>query len=166
MDDQDMVMDDQRKKGGGKLILIIIILLVILGAAAFGLRMFAPGLIPGWGEKPGAGVDGTAGAGKEKPKTLYPMPAFIVNLMDPSGKRYLKVTLTLELDAPTTEQVVESNMLQIKDAILVLLSSKTYDDINTVEGKRRLKNEIIMRCNTFLQSGQVDNVYFSEFVVQ
>ncbi|MBW2087159.1 MAG: flagellar basal body-associated FliL family protein [Deltaproteobacteria bacterium] len=57
-------------------------------------------------------------------------------------------------------------MPQIKDSLLVLLSSKTFIDIKTVEGKMRLRMEIIGRINNFLTSGRVKNVYFTEFVVQ
>ena len=97
---------------------------------------------------------------------LYPMKPFIVNLIDPSGRRYLKATLSLELSGPLVKNEIDQRLPQIQDAILVLLSSKTFDDINTIQGKDRLRSEIMNRCNVFITTGQIKNVYFSEFVVQ
>lgn len=160
--------NDSEKKGGGKKIIIIILLVVlVLGGAAAALRFLAPGLIPGWGEKQAAGPKtsggGEGGAGMGE---LYPMQTFIVNLADPSGKRYLKLTLSLELDNPEMKTEVKTMTPRIRDSILLLLSSMTFEDISSIEGKMRLRDQIVSRCNTYLQMGTVKNVYFSEFVVQ
>jgi flagellar FliL protein len=94
------------------------------------------------------------------------MQPFIVNLVDPSGKRYLKATLSLELDRAEVKSEIETKTVKIRDAVLVLLSSKSFGDISTPEGKRRLREEIVTRINTFLTTGRVTGVYFTEFVVQ
>ena len=162
-------MDNENNKQGGSktLIIVAVILVLVLAGAAVGLRFFAPGLIPGWGTKPGeqgageSGSDQGSGLGM-----LYPMKPFIVNLIDPSGRRYLKATLSLELSGPLVKNEIDQRLPQIQDAILVLLSSKTFDDINTIQGKDRLRSEIMNRCNVFITTGQIKNVYFSEFVVQ
>jgi flagellar FliL protein len=49
---------------------------------------------------------------------------------------------------------------------LLLLSSKTFDDIATFRGKTKLRNEITSRLNAFLVPGSIKKVYFVEFVVQ
>jgi flagellar FliL protein len=49
---------------------------------------------------------------------------------------------------------------------LDLLSSKSYKDIVDINGKQRLRDEILMRLNTFLTGGKIVKVYFTEFVVQ
>lgn len=168
MADEDLALESP--KGGRllKLILIVMIVLILLAGAAVALRFFAPGLIPGWGEKP-VEVESekkSDSKGIQPIGTLFPMKSFIVNLADQTGRRYLKLTLSLELDAPELKAEVEMRTPQIRDAILVLLSSKAFEDINTIEGKMSLRNQIINRCNTYLSKGAVRNVYFSEFVVQ
>ena len=150
-----------------KLIIIAVVVIVLLGGGAVALRILAPGLIPGWGEKPEEKpADTTAQTADPGLGELYPMKSFIVNLVDPSGKRYLKVTLSLELSTPELKAELDSRLPQIQDAILVLLSSKTFSDISTPAGKAQLRTEIINRCNAYLKMGQIKNVYFSEFVVQ
>jgi len=94
------------------------------------------------------------------------MNPFVVNLAGSSGKRFLKVTVTLELSEPEVNAEFEENLQKITDSILVLLSSKTFDDVYSVEGKFKLKDEITTRTNRFLVVGHVKDAYFTEFIVQ
>jgi flagellar FliL protein len=153
------------KKSGGKKLFLFLFFLVVLGGAGFGVYKFAPGILPFGGDKPGQSGGGGQ-AGEVKPAVLYSMQPFIVNLVDPSGKRYLKATLSLELDRAEVKSEIETKTVKIRDAVLVLLSSKSFGDISTPEGKRRLREEIVTRINTFLTTGRVTGVYFTEFVVQ
>jgi flagellar FliL protein len=50
--------------------------------------------------------------------------------------------------------------------VIVLLSSKSYAEIGTVEGKYQLRDEIVQRINQFIGSNGVKTVYFTEFVIQ
>jgi len=47
-----------------------------------------------------------------------------------------------------------------------LLTSKTFDEIRTPEGKQDLREEIIRRVNQTLDRDVVKAVYFTEFIVQ
>ncbi|MCL6582427.1 MAG: flagellar basal body-associated FliL family protein [bacterium] len=97
---------------------------------------------------------------------IFDLNTFIVNLMGDSGRRYLKVTIKLELSSELLKEEISKKMPEIQDNMLVLLSSKSYDDIADVSGKIRLRAEIMNRINAVLTSGQVRKVYFTEFVIQ
>ena len=97
---------------------------------------------------------------------MVPLNPFLVNLSRTEGKRFLKVTMTLELNSPEVQAEVKNNTQKILDSILVLLSSKTFEDVYSIQGKFKLKDEITTRVNRFLVMGHVKNVYFSEFVIQ
>jgi flagellar FliL protein len=90
---------------------------------------------------------------------------FIVNLAG-TGKNYLKIEIGLELSDEKLKIEVENKLPQIKDAILLLLTSKTFEVVQSSEGKLALKNEIQTRLNTFMSSGAIKNIYFTNFVVQ
>lgn len=98
--------------------------------------------------------------------TVWPMDAFIVNLMDNGGERYLKVVLQLELSDPEVVAELKEIKPKLRDAILGILSSKSLKDISTSEGKQRLKEEITYRLNGYLSTGKVLQVYFTDFVIQ
>lgn len=93
------------------------------------------------------------------------MEPIIVNLASEGGRRYLKVSLQLEPGKAETTQEITSHQTQIIDTLITVLSSKTAEELLTVEGKIRLKEQILTRLNGILTSG-VKNVFFVEFVIQ
>ncbi len=54
----------------------------------------------------------------------------------------------------------------IDDIVTTMLSSKTFKDIATIEGKQQLKQELMTQVNTALGYQGIINIYFTEFVVQ
>lgn len=117
-------------------------------------------------EKPSSSHGEKKEGAKEDTMGFAALEPFIVNLMDNTGTRYLKVTIQLEMDKQEAVDEVKTRTPQIRDAVLVLLSSKTYADIGTVQGKYQLRDEVIARVNQILKNGKVKTAYFTEFVVQ
>jgi flagellar FliL protein len=97
---------------------------------------------------------------------IYPMEPFIVNLLDKGGKRYLKVKMELEIPTDQLAEEITRRKAQLRDTILLLLTSKNFEDVNRLEGKFQLRNELIFGINQVLQSGKIQTLYFTEFVVQ
>ena len=48
----------------------------------------------------------------------------------------------------------------------MLLSTKTFENIISSEGKLILKDELLKRLNSFMHTGVIKNIYFTSFVVQ
>ena len=99
---------------------------------------------------------------------IVPLDSFIVNLMDRSGsgKRYLKTTIELDLADEESQGIVGVRKAQLRDAILLLLTSQSFAEINTTEGKQALKKALLLRINQALGGRIVSGLYFTEFVVQ
>ena len=98
--------------------------------------------------------------------TIYPLETFIVNLADEGGKRYLRLTIDLELKKGVLVESVKQRLPQVRDSILMILPSKQFEDIKNSEGKNMLKDEIIARVNNVLGRESISNIFFSEFVIQ
>ena len=165
----EIELDGREKKGGLPKVLIILVLLIVVGGGALAaLRFLAPGTIPGLGEKPAATTGNSAGEMKDQPVIgiIFNLKPFIVNLRDPVGKRYLKIEMSLELASEALQKEVQTKLPPIRNDILLLLSSMSYEDIADDEGKMRLRRRIKDKCDVYLTQGKVSNVYFSEFVVQ
>ena len=148
----------------------LLILLLIIGAGVGGyfLQEWMAGKPPAVAPLPE-----TAEAPPAAPRApvatagvMIPLEPFVVNLAKTKGNRILKVTVTLELNNPDVQPEVEDNRQKIMDSILVLLSSKTFEDVYSIQGKFKLKDEITTRVNRFLAMGHVREVYFSEFLIQ
>ena len=126
----------------------------------------------GHGEKKAEGGHGekkdekAAGNGAEAAGELVSIPPLLVNLADPQGRRYLKLALDIEVkDKPAADQL-NKNMAKVKDALLLLLSSKTYDDLASLESKILLKKEVVERLTLVLGEQKVLRVYITEIVIQ
>ena len=98
--------------------------------------------------------------------TIYSFETFIVNLADEGGKRYLRVTMDLELIDGANTNEIKMRLPQLRDSILMILPSKRFEDIRTIEGKTILRNEIIDKLNSDFGREIVSNIFFTEFVVQ
>jgi len=87
---------------------------------------------------------GNAPAAKKKTKTFSTLEPFTVNLADEGGERFAQVAIVLEVqDAKTGEQIT-AVMPAVRNAVLMLLSSKTSKELLTVAGKERLAEELAL----------------------
>lgn len=91
---------------------------------------------------------------------------FIVNIISGDTPHYVKASITVELTNPEVKAEVEKRMPQMRDAILLLIGNKTYEELQDLQGKKQLKTELTSKINSFLKTGKVKAVYFTNFVVQ
>jgi len=97
---------------------------------------------------------------------IFSLDTFIVNLADPGGNRYLRVTMDLELDNEKLQKEIIKRLPQIKNQVLMILPTRRFEDISTTQGKIDLRNELINQINSLLSRGHISNIYFKEFVAQ
>lgn len=100
--------------------------------------------------------------------TIYPLPTFAMNLADPNGITFLKFGMSLDMDAKNSDLLseVETKLPLIQDLVIMIVSSKAFEEINTVQGKSNLKRELLRRINERLTKGKITNVYITDFIVQ
>lgn len=154
-----------KKKFPVKLIVLFIVGLFLFGG---GICVLKGGLLNkffGKEEEALAAKRGSVQAGLDI-GPIFSMDTFIVNLVDPLGKRYLKLRLELELEGEILRTEVDRRLPQLKDTIITLLSSKRFEDVASLEGKLQLRAEMTSLLNQRLRTGIITNIYFTEFIVQ
>ena len=114
----------------------------------------------------GKATEGKAPSEKAEYGFMFPLDPFIVNLAGSGGSRLLKVNVSLKMSAPEVHLELRKNILKFRDSILFLLSSKSFEDIDSFQDKSKLEDEIMVRVNKFLTTGQVNGAYFTEFIIQ
>lgn len=97
---------------------------------------------------------------------IMPLNPFVVNLADSGGNRYLRMSVELELSEEPLRQEIMTRLPQVRNAMLMILPNKRFEDINNSDGKEELREEIITAMNELLTKGEVKNIYYTEFVVQ
>ncbi len=96
---------------------------------------------------------------------IYTMETFNTNL-DGLPRRLVRMELNLEmLDAEGFEEIINLGA-KGRDTIVRIVNSKAFTDLETLQGKLHLKNEIIAQLNDQLSQGVIKHIYFSDFVVQ
>ncbi len=160
MPDPEVKEAEQEKKGGNPLLLIIVAV-VVLALAAGGFAFF---VLTSKGQET---KQQEAKKEEKKPGIFYEFEnAFIVNLSEPNAERYLKVHPVLEVDSEDVVEEIKQKLPQVKDILITIFSSKGLDDVTSLAGKDRLKQEIMDKINEVLSKGKVEGVYFEEFVIQ
>lgn len=118
----------------------------------------APAAAGGHGGAPAAAAGGAA--------TVFSMEPFIVNIYDGQELRYLKVKVEMEMANPAVKAELDGRLAAMRDAILVVLTSKTLQDIQDIQGKNQLREEILTAVSKIVAQGKVTKVYFTDFVIQ
>ncbi len=96
---------------------------------------------------------------------MYKMDSISTNL-EGVPRRLIKLDLSFEmLDAEGFEEVVKRGSIA-RSAVVQILNSKSYSDLESLQGKLHLKNQITSELNSLLERGVVKNIYFNEFVIQ
>ncbi|NPA59405.1 MAG: flagellar basal body-associated protein FliL [Epsilonproteobacteria bacterium] len=97
---------------------------------------------------------------------LYPLDTFTVNLKSDSGRRYLKVTMSLELEGEELSLELDAKSAVLRDRIIRILTSKSLEEISSKKGKQKVSDQIQETLNAMLTDGSIRGIYFTEFVIQ
>lgn len=97
---------------------------------------------------------------------LYPLETFTVNLKSDAGRRYLKVTMSLELEGKELGKELDNKAPVLRDRIIRILTSKTLEEISSKKGKQKVSDQLMETLNAMINDGQIKGIYFTEFVIQ
>ena len=97
---------------------------------------------------------------------LYPLDTFTVNLKSDAGRRYLKVTMSLELEGEELSLELDAKSPVLRDRIIRILTSKTLEEISSKKGKQKVSTQVMDTLNAMISDGTIRGIYFTEFVIQ
>lgn len=149
------------KKG---LIIKIVIAVIVLGAAGGGAAWYMMKK-QGDAAAPAAEVQE-----EEKPASFTDLDTFTVNLQPENGDQYLQIGLSVKLTDPKSADVIKQQMPEIRNRILLLLSGKKASEIATVDGKRKLGEELLGEIRKPVTSKEtretIKEVLLTSFIIQ
>lgn len=132
-------------------IIVLLVLIIVLGAAAaIYFVMFAPN-------------KETA----DHRSSYVPGDYFITNVKE--SENLVKTTIVLVVDKSKEdteffEMLTDKNYI-IRDAIVMILRSKTYEELCADDVKSVLTEEIVSKVNEALGITNIVTIYFSDYVV-
>lgn len=97
-------------------------------------------------------------------KPVVPLETFIVNLAGSRGRRVARVNIEFEVANAEVVAELDQRKAQVRDIVIILLSGKTYEQIEKPDGRGQLRDEIKDTVNAFLTQGKIESVYFTDFI--
>ena len=105
-----------------------------------------------------------------KPPVFVSLETFTVNLQPDPSEQFLQVDLTLQLSDEEQAKIVQQHMPEVRNRLLMLLTSKKSSEITTIDGKQQLSREISAQLKQPFTAGvtlqQAPGVFFTSFVIQ
>ncbi len=108
-----------------------------------------------------------ASASAEAGAPVARLEPFVVNLA--SFDRYLQAIITLQLSASEIGDKIKTYMPMVRHTIILTLSGKAYEDVQTSAGKKELIEELKTKLNKVLEVKDhdgVSDIFFENFVIQ
>jgi flagellar FliL protein len=144
-----------------KLLIIIVAVLVVAGGGGGAYwKFFAKSADPNAAEvkkKPA------------EPPAIINFDPFVVNLADPGTPRFLRVTLGLVVEGEKQAKEFSENAVvrtKVRSSLLEMLSQQQASQLMTPAGKDALKKAIVERAKHNAEELEVNDVLFTEFIVQ
>ncbi len=114
----------------------------------------------------GGGHGGEKGAEATGAGNTYQFENVVVNLAGTMGTRYLKTSFMVSGKDMGLRAAFENNKPKLVDTTLNTLSSLSLPDLEEVGSRNMIREKLIAAYNQVLGKRMVDQIYFSDFVVQ
>jgi flagellar FliL protein len=174
--------EPRRQAGLSTVVLVILILVAVLllGGGGTVAALYFGGVIGGdsapTANADAAGADAQGGdaqakAEKKKPPIYLPIePALVANFDRKGRVGYLQAGVELMAREQKTIDAAQKNMPVIRNNLLFLMSSKSYEELSDRAGKEKLREQALGEVNKVLEEqgfdGRIEAVYFTAFVMQ
>lgn len=148
----------EQKSRGGKLALLIASAVLLIGAGGGGVAWYL------------SNQDGAQAQVKQKPPVFLSLETFTVNLQSEHGDQHLQTNLTLKMEDAEAADLIKLHMPEVRNRVLLLLSSKAASQIAAVDGKKKLASELLAEIKQPFSENKpehaVQSVLFTSFVIQ
>jgi flagellar basal body-associated protein FliL len=108
---------------------------------------------------------GASGGGAAVPFICTPpIGSYTINLRDPTGAHKLQMEIAVQVPC-AQKKGLEDKQAEISHMINMLASDYTVTNLNGLNGRSQLKDEIHVRINKIMQPIKIDNVFFTKFII-
>lgn len=151
------------QKSKKKLIIIIVAAVLLIGGGVAAWLMM--------GDKSDESAEG-----EQKEEVVVSDPVFVeldtftVNLNPEEGDKFLQIDITLNATSSDEADILAAQMPQVRNRVLMILTSKLPSEISDMEGKTMLGEELVEHINEpYSEGGEpltVSEAFFTSFVIQ
>jgi len=151
---------EKKKRSPLLLILLIGIPFLLLGGLAV-FHFFLGGL-----PFLSSGEEEVAEVVEARPRHTYAMQEFQVNLADEGTRRFLRTTIDLAYNEKALTKEIETRQSELRSHIISILRSKYVSDLGEPGGMQALEQDLLQKLNSLLEAGEIEAIYYKEFIFQ
>ena len=90
----------------------------------------------------------------------------IINPAESGGKRFLLLSIGLESSEPKVLEEVGTKDIVVRDVVLRVMGERTVSELSSIEERQAIKEELRHTLNELMDTGEIDRLYFTQFVLQ
>jgi flagellar FliL protein len=147
----------------------VIVILQIVMAVAITQFVIVPRMALQQAAAPAGGGVSAAGASDAQVASgiIVGLEEIIVTLRGQDKvPNYLRINVNLEVDSQKTADLVRERLPQLRDIVILTLSSMRADDLITPEGNQAVRSELFRRLAEKMPADSLRGIYFSDLVIQ
>jgi len=172
---EDDILEDLEetpsKKGG--IVPMLAVLIATLGGGGFvGMNALAPkagtmladraSVVAGGG---GGDHEGGGGAGGGE-SALHVVDNLVVNPAASGGGRFLLTSIALQAASVEAIPVLEARDVEIRDAFIMVLGSKTVEELTNIQLRSVISQELLDAVSALVGHNMVHRIFIPQFVIQ
>ena len=185
-EEKDVELASNKSGISVKTLIIVVVVAVVLVAAAVGTTVF---LLSGKSDNSSSKGEHSESTGDEhavldsKPAIYFELkPDFVINFESDGKANFLSVQIQLMARDSAPIDVIQAQMPVLRNDVLLLLSAQKYDVVRTLEGKEKLRQDIMAILKKIIdkenealkkKNGEgyheippIEAVYFTGFIMQ
>ena len=97
-------------------------------------------------------------------------PAFTVNFNEGSKKKFMQVYMVAMFYDMESRDAFKMHMPVVRNNLLLLLSGKTSDELESTEAKEQLRKDALLEAQSVMQErygeNMVEDIFFTKLVMQ
>ena len=103
---------------------------------------------------------------KRVPGVVREYDNIIVNPAGAEGSHFLMATVGIEIPDPKSQKLLEEHDLQIRDAIISILSNQTMEDLAKPDARETVKKNLAEGLTPLTGNPKWIEIYLPQFVIQ
>ena len=176
-DEKTVEAPSGKKKGIIKWVLIGLGLMILIGVSVGTSIYLMKTMLHGQttaqdAEQPNSKAKEDKAKPKQRKISIYYKfdPPFVVNIQGETGSRFLQLTIEAMTYDQSVTADIDQHMPVIRNNIVLLLSNVSYEQLSTLEGKQKMRADILSEIQKVLKekTGKpgVEEVYLTSIVMQ
>ncbi len=103
----------------------------------------------------------------DQERVMVNMDDIRINIASTSStSHYVNLQMALECANEEMADLVKANMTRLMDKTLSIYNRKDFDDLNTIQGRLILKEQLMDEFNQMLDANAVTDIFYNTFLLQ